>query len=330
MQSMLGYYLNLPKIENMHSITKEINISAYTLNKISFNSTQNYQEVEIRKRNGKTRTLAVPSKNLKIIQLWILKYILEKIPFENSATAFKKNTNIKDNLVKHRGKEFFLCLDIEDFFGSIEARKVCNFFKSLGYNKNVSFILTNFCTYKGSLPQGGVTSPLLSNILNVQLDKRLNGLLSPKGIIYTRYADDIVLSSNHPDKLLKVKKNVENIIIDQGYKLNPDKTRLLRVGNQRKVVGLVYSDTQAIGIGRKKKRELRTKIHNYEMKAPTAVELEHLLGWMSFIKDVDPVGHEQLSKYWTKLKKKLKNTELQRLLDKHEHEHEYEFDDYEF
>lgn len=303
---MLGYYLNLPKLQNIHSLSREINISVYTLNKISFNIERNYKEITVDKKSGGERTISIPSKKLKLIQLWILRSILEKVPFENSATAFRKKTNIKKNLEKHSGKDFFLCLDIENFFGSIEAKNVNNFFQTLGYNKNVSFILTKFCTYKGALPQGGVTSPLLSNILNVQLDKRLNGFLSPKGIIYTRYADDIILSSNHPDKLMKVKKRAEDIISDQGYSINSKKTRLLRIGSQRKIVGLVYSDNQNIGIGRKKKRELRAKIYDYETNPLTKIPLNHLLGWMSFIKDVDPNGYEQLNKYWINLKEKLK------------------------
>lgn len=298
----------------MNDISRELNLSVYSLNKIYFAVDKQYKVMEKKKRNGESRILAAPGYKLKAIQYWILRNILEKLTFEKNATAFKKGQSIKRNIEVHRGKEYFLCLDIEDFFGSINRIKVYKLFRSIGYNHKVSSIFARFCTYKGSLPQGGVTSPYLSNLLNIQLDRRINGYLSQRSIIYSRYADDIVVSSNHPDKLIEVKRQIEKIIEDEGYVINKSKTRLLRPGNQRKIVGLVYSDYQEIGIGRKKKRIIRSKIFNYEKnKEPSEKELQHILGWMSFIKDVDPKGYSQLSKFWNSLKQE--KEEFAKLID---------------
>lgn len=316
---MKGYFLNIPKINSMHDLSKLLNLSEYTLNKICFGNAHHYKEVEIEKGYGSTRTLAVPGFRLKTIQYWILRNILEGLPFEDCATAFKKKHSIRDNLKQHIGKEYFLCLDIKDFFGSISSKNTHDFFENLGYNSKASMILSNFCTYKNGLPQGGVTSPSLSNLLNIKLDKRLKGFLIPKNINYTRYADDIILSSNHPDKLMKIKNQVEKIIRDEGYVINTEKTRLLRPGSQRKIVGLVYSDSQKVGIGRKQKRLIRAKIHNYETESGKYPDttLNKILGWMSFIKDVDPAGYNQLLSYWQQLKKQKaeRNEELNEFIN---------------
>lgn len=304
--AMSSYFLNIPRIKSMYDLSRLLNLSEYTLNRICFASDRHYKEVEVKKNNGDTRILAVPGFKLKTIQYWILRNILEGLPFEDCATAFKKKHNIRDNLNQHVGKEYFLCLDIKNFFGSISKTNTQNFFRNLGYNSKASRILSNLCTYENSLPQGGVTSPSLSNLLNIRLDKRLKGFLIPKNIIYTRYADDIILSSNHPDKLLRVKNLVEKIINSEGYRINHEKIRLLRPGNKRKIIGLVYSDDQTIGIGRKQKRLLRAKIHNFETKSGRYPEtnLNKLLGWMSFLKDVDPKAYNQLSSFWLDLKER--------------------------
>src|SRR5699024_12094895 len=93
------------------------------------------------------------------------------------------------------------------------------------------------------------------------------------------------------------------------YQINNKKTRLLRPGSQRKIVGLIYSDDQKIGIGRKQKKLLRAKIHNYITKTGKYPDttLNSILSWISFVKDVDPEGYKQLTYFWRDLKKKEDN-----------------------
>jgi len=97
----------------MYDLSKLCNLSEYTLNKICFAKDRHYKEVAAKKNNGDTRMLAVPGFKIKTIQYWILRNILEDLPFEDCATAFKKDTNIRATLEWHVGKEFFLCLDTQ-------------------------------------------------------------------------------------------------------------------------------------------------------------------------------------------------------------------------
>ncbi|MCH7916630.1 MAG: RNA-directed DNA polymerase [Planctomycetes bacterium] len=163
-----------------------------------------YYTFTIPKRRGGTRQIDAPYDVLKGVQAWILRYILEPVALPPVATAFRRRKNLRDNVVPHQGHQFILCIDLEDFFPSIGANKVFSVFRSLGYTNFVSHLLTSLCTYQDRLPQGGVTSPILSNITCKRLDNRFSGYASRLFVSYTRYADDLTFSSNEPANLRKM------------------------------------------------------------------------------------------------------------------------------
>lgn len=300
--------LGLPQINTIYELSDAINLTEQTLHHLSFKSEKFYKLILKEKKNGTHRNLACPSKELKAVQAWILRNILDSIPVNNSATGFRKNYGILHNVQRHTGNTYFLCIDLENFFPSIPRMHVYNLFKALGYNQHISLFFTNICTYQNGLPQGGVTSPSLSNLLNIRMDRRISGYASKKNLIYTRYADDITLSSRNPDKLASAYKVIEQIIKDEGYHINQFKTRFLRPGAKREITGLVYSEDQQIGIGRKRKKTLRGKIFDLELRTFTpedyAQKLAHINGWLSFLKGTDFVAYVQLTKFWEEVKNK--------------------------
>lgn len=300
------YLLGLPQIRSINELSQKINLTERRLYHISYRSDYFYKEVIIKKKSGKGRILSCPSQELKAVQAWILRNILEPLPIHNSATAFKRGSNVLENAKKHSGNNYFLCLDIKDFFPSIPKKHVFNLFRSLGYNDHIALVLANFCTYKNSLPQGGVTSPVLSNLISMRLDRRIAGYASKKNFIYTRYADDITLSSRNPDKLMRSKRVIESIIQDEGYQINSDKTRLLRPGKHRILTGVVVSETGNLGIGKVQKRLIRAKIHRLETNEYKDKEytkqLRHIVGWLSYMKSIDSLDNvNKLYSYWDKL-----------------------------
>ncbi|EOP35269.1 hypothetical protein IKI_05799 [Bacillus toyonensis] len=300
--NIASYFLGIPTINNQKDLANHLNLSEYTLYKIINYSDKYYKEINIPKKNEGIRKLACPSKNLKAIQAWILRNILDPLSTNPSATAFKKETNITSNVERHLDNQFFLCLDINNFFGSIPQKNINNFFKTLGYNKHVSLMLTKICTYKGFLPQGGVTSPALSNLINIKLDKRISGYCSKRNIVYSRYADDFTFSSNNPNKLIQSIKTIQKIINDENYELNNKKTRIIRPGNSKKITGLIITDNKKISIGRKQKRILRatmyTLYNNDALTQKEKIEMEnHINGWIAYLKGIDYNSHKQLLKW---------------------------------
>ena len=88
-----------------------------------------------------------------------------------------------------------MCLDIEEFFPSIKYDQVHHIFEEK-YDSANSQYLTQLCTLDGYLPQGAVTSPFISNVAFKPVDDLITEISSEDSIIYSRYADDLVFSSN--------------------------------------------------------------------------------------------------------------------------------------
>lgn len=297
--------LGLPKIQDLDDICFHTKLSKALLHRITKISEKFYVEVSIPKKRGGFRKLACPSKKVKVVQAWILKNILEKIKSHTASTAYKSRGTVVNNVAPHVENQYLLCLDIENFFDNIDFRDVLYVFRSLGYTEKVSALLSNICTYKGSLPQGGVTSPLLSNIICIMLDERISRFVGARNIVYTRYADDMTFSAKSPDILLRAKKTIEQIINSEGFSINIDKTRLLGPRQQKKITGLVITNDKKVGIGRQQKRILRAAFYNMMMKSmppkERSKEFMRMIGWLCYLKSVDKSALRELMIYAKKL-----------------------------
>ena len=173
-----------------------------------------------------------------------------------------------------------------------------------GYTKEISFVLTKLCTYRGKLPQGSPASPYLSNIVCLKMDKRLHQLASKNGADYTRYADDITFSGDY--RIQYCMPLIQRIIEDEGFYINSAKTRILYKHQRQEVTGLIVNN-QMVRINKKYKRNVDQEIY-YCLKYGVSSHLqrigceksfykEHLYGKVYFIKMVEPeVGNHLLNK----------------------------------
>ncbi len=177
------------------------------------------------------------------------------------------STKLLDNVSPHSGNRYFLCLDLEEFFPSISYGRVKDLLLVLGYSAEAATVLTRLCTCKYSLPQGGVTSPSLSNLIAATLDRRIGGYTSKRHIVYTRYADDITLFSNRTEVLHNALPTILNIIKSEKFKPNMKKLRFMGPRRKCLITGLVKNSSEPnFGIGKKKKRHMRAVIFNTYIK----------------------------------------------------------------
>jgi len=219
------YMGGLPVVEGLQDLADYTHLSAGLLYRLSKYNDKFYQSFRLPKKRGGSRVIFCISKEMKAVQAWILRDILDRVHVADSATGFRTGENTLDNARRHKDNRYFLCLDIENFFPSISYAKVYTVFKAIGYDSHVSHILASLCTCEGKLPQGGVTSPALSNIVCIRLDHRISGYAGKRNIAYTRYADDMTFSSLSPGRLVGAKRVVVEILRDEGFTLNEAKTR---------------------------------------------------------------------------------------------------------
>jgi retron-type reverse transcriptase len=248
---------------------------------------------------------------LKAVQSWILRKILNRLKSSKNSKGFEIGESILSNASPHVGAHVLLNIDLEDFFHSVPASHVYSIFHSIGYNRLISHVFTNFCTFNGRLPQGAPTSPKLSNLACQHLDSRIQGYVGIKGIIYTRYADDITLSGLNESRIRKAKSMIEEIVVDEGFLINHKKTKICGTRKRKEVTGLVISK-DSVGIGRKKYRKMRTEIYTMFQSKPD--KLPKVNGWLAFIKSVDLNNYYRLKKYILTLKKVFPESEMFNLI----------------
>lgn len=261
-----------------------------------------YYNFYLKKKNGDSRPISAPYPSLKCIQRWIYENILAKISVSSSAKGFIPSLSLLDNVRPHLNQNSILQMDISNFFPSIDIDRVLDVFRNIGYATKVSDLLSNLCCQNGVLPQGAPTSPVLSNIILKDLDKRLLKLAEKYHLIYTRYVDDITFSGNHiPYGLDRL---VSYIMEEEGFSSNENKTRLIR-GNKKKIVTGISVNNEYLTIPRKKKREIRQIIYHIRTKG-LANHMEktnnidlifnyRLLGYLNFWRLVEPENNYVLN-----------------------------------
>lgn len=289
--------LNLPKIFDIDSFGLSIGLSPTILYLLSKQTQRYYTSKEIPKKRGGTRQLDIPSFSLKLVQKWIKVNILDKISISDCSMGFRSGSGygIRQNAELHRFNSYILKIDLQDFFHNIHREKVFYFYYSLGYNKLVSNILSNICTYKNVLPQGAVTSPSLSNLICRKMDSRLEGVSSKRGIVYTRYADDLIFSCNDEILLRKTQNIIYDIINDEGFKVNNKKVKFMGPSTRKSITGLLISDSKVI-VPRELKRKVRAMIH-YIISTPDYSKLDMVKGYISYISSIEKNYLERIKKY---------------------------------
>lgn len=291
--------LGFPEIDSVSDLSNKLRLPVSTINYYAYrNEKFGYKEFSIPKKPHGKRILHSPVRQLKFIQAWILRNILDKLNSSNAATAFEIGKNIATNARIHIGQSYIVNVDIKDFFSSTPAKKVYSIFRSIGYSDQICWTLTNLVTFNGFLPQGGPCSPKLANLICHRLDARLLGFSKKNNLSYSRYADDITVSTSSRVHIAKILRFLNVVIAEEGYSLRHEKTCILGRRRAKKVTGLVVSNE--VRVGRKKYRELRAIIYT-GIKDNDPSKISYAEGYLNFLKGIDNKTYRQLKRYWEKL-----------------------------
>lgn len=292
---------NLPAIFSAAQLASRLGVSRAYMYRILSQPQRYYRELRIPKRSGGERVLMAPYGRLREMQRWIHRQLLARVPIHAAAHAFVKGRSIVSNARPHVQKHVVIRIDLEDFFPSIRAGVVRKAIQRLGYPYTVAAAIASLCTVDGRLPQGAPTSPALSNLVSLGLDKRFTALGHRLGFTYTRYADDLVFSSDD-GRLPSLLPFLRDVITSEGYRVNEEKLRVMRPGNAQAVTGIVVNET--VGLSRKRMRLLRAALHRLRTKGPGAVQLsseghgadpvEVLRGHLAFARMVNPARAKAL------------------------------------
>ena len=325
----------LPLISKHTQLASAVNLTVPQLKGLCYQqevaSNIPYTHFTINKRNGTPRQIWSPIPRLKFVQRWILENILNNLMTHGAAHGFVRGKSIITNAAVHRNSALLIKLDVKDFFPSVHWRRVKGVFRHAGYPEQIATLLALLCTESPrqmvqqngktyyvalsdrALPQGAPTSPALTNIVCLNLDRRLTGLAEKIGLRYSRYADDLTFSlpanstsiknaaqpSDHNHLIGQLLGSVHKILQEEGFILNNDKTRVIRMGNQHNVTGMVVNGEGVPRVPRKIKRMLRASLHNLALGQPLreGETLETLSGYAAWIASAErELGQTYLEK----------------------------------
>jgi RNA-directed DNA polymerase len=161
--------------------------------------------------------------------------------FDEANFGYRRGRSTKDALRKvwkeiKTGREWIVDADLKDFFGSVDHQKLLALVARCVADSRVLRLIEAmlaagsygegrlFPTKRGA-PQGGVVSPLLSNILLTPFDREMRR----RGYQLTRYADDWVITCSSAAEARAALAVATRILEALGVRVNPQKTRIVHV-----------------------------------------------------------------------------------------------------
>src|SRR5476651_2395543 len=211
------------------------------------------RQVQIPKagKPGEYRKLGIPTIYDHVCQQALLNRlepIFEPV-FDEANFGYRRGRSTQDAMRKvwkemQSGREWIVDADLKDFFGSVEHEKLLTLvsqgiadgrvlrlieamLKAGSYGKG-----RLFPTERGT-PQGGVVSPLLSNILLTPFDKEMRH----KGYQLTRWADDWVVTCRTRAEAQSALAQATKILEKLGVTLNREKTRIVHIAQGFEFLG---------------------------------------------------------------------------------------------
>jgi len=267
------------------------------------NNPHKYYKSFVKKVNNKKRKFYTANKELKKIQLLILRKILEQVPLPSSMIGGLKGGSPKKNAELHKNKDLIMVLDIKDFFPSINESRVFKLFNSLGFSEDISNLLVGLTTKYERLPQGICTSTYIALLTLRSMERRFKNLCAKQGIMYSFYIDDITFSGSK--KVKNFKNLISKIIESEGFKINKDKIKVMP-WNKRQEINKLIINSGTTNVPREKRKYIRAKIHNFNKDNNSLKDVEReklllkLFGQVNYIKSVNKSSGEKLLEDYNK------------------------------
>ena len=201
--------------------------------------------VEIRKKDGGTRPLGVPTVADRVAQT-VVKMIVEPVVepvFHENSYGYRPNRSAYQALAVARKRcwqrDWVIDLDIKGFFDNLDHELVMRAVKHHIKDRWVLLYIKRWLEApvmdgdkmvekeagKGT-PQGGVISPLLANLfMHYAFDHWLTRNIS--GVWFERYADDALIHCRTREETEYVLEAVRDRLLECGLTLHPTKTKLV-------------------------------------------------------------------------------------------------------
>ena len=226
-------------------------------------SKEDYKEFHLPKKGG-VRSIHYLEKNSSLwkLQHQLLSRFLIHQPLPVCVKGFQKGESYLSYLSEHIGARFFLRVDISSFFPSISGETVKDTFSRLlkcrsdEEKEKLLNLICEITTLNGSLPQGACTSPAVSNLVMAGIDQRITKYCQVFSVRYTRYADDLLFSSDTFDFRERkwFLRKIKYILGSRHLKLNYTK---IKSAEERMILNGYIISEEGISLSRTRLADIR-------------------------------------------------------------------------
>ena len=315
-------------------------------------------------KNIRGKRIYSPSSRLKNVQKKLAIFFSPTLKQHEAVHSYRPGRSVKSCVHKHILCDKLLKTDIVNFFGSIPRNEIEAYLKHVVSFKMVDLLsffkknkrvidtilnwntmredgcslrrlyLTSQCaediaeivTYEDKLVIGAPTSPILSNAVLYRMDSRIQNFCFKRNFVYTRYADDILISSTdynvpkkipeslkrfHIGNLYKFLPILTGILTYYGFDINHKKTKIMNDKSRKSVFGIVLNRKKnvlgngklksgGLRTGRKYRRNVRAEKHQLKLAREKAAKGPGLLDYNQYINEDKLSGKDSWIKYVAK------------------------------
>lgn len=251
---------------------------------------QHYQSWPLKKKRSGRRWIHAPLVRLKELQRLLNKELMQR-PVHPAAKAFLPGCDhlkaAQEHLEFMRGHGWLFKTDIQNFFGHVTGAQLIK----LGLPANLVQMITIPSSLGRVLPQGGVTSPVASNLAMVEFDEIVTHMAVEHDLHYTRYADDIAFSGRYnfgyrwPVKILR--EQLQNL----GMKIALRKTKITPPGGRQVYLGVMLNSGGNLRVMRRDLQILKGRFldlkHGEDQETSVA-------GVLSYVQQVNPAQYQTM------------------------------------
>jgi len=226
------------KCGSKSKLEKLLLIDKSTLNNVHEMLNYNFFSIE---KDGKTRNITSPDKQLKQIQKRILK-LLAPVFRPVWLISGEKGKSYIDNGRFHINSKYALTIDIKSFYDSCQREYVYRFFRDkLKTKSDIAQILTDITTYKFTVPTGSPTSQMIAYYAYENMFFDINEVAKKFGCIFSLYVDDMTFSSEKPFDVKRLKNEVDITLRRYGHKPKYSKIKYFGSKQNKLITGSVVS-----------------------------------------------------------------------------------------
>lgn len=307
---------NVTPIANISSLAKLLDITVSELLYLSNNVNSFWLSgKKLPKKDGGIRQTHDAKPRLKSVHEKIKNNILKKAYYPlymyGGIADIKNPRGCRQHASIHCNKATLISEDIKNFFPNCDYKNIHSIWQGFFCMKpEIAEILTKLTTYKGALPQGWKTSGYLAHLIFYNVEPQLVEYLNKHQVFYSRYIDDITISSSRllSDKQkTKIVSKIYSMLFSKSHNPNRTKQNIFSPsvnGKGETVTGLTVNSKNPT-INKVQRKELRAAIHKLSQRFSSEKNTQlYYKNWLSIKSKIGQIKSLH-SGQWKKLKEEI-------------------------